>query len=107
MTNVTTFHHTAIAVRDLERFIAFYHEFLGLNADNTPSAKKLLQWRYAGHTPVLHILEPQAGSGEPDQNRYNVAYLALQIENFDFAKQRLEASGIECNENFMASRNSQ
>ena len=106
MTKVITFHHAAIATRDLERSVAFYHDILGLNAGNTPSAKNPLQWMYAGDTPVIHIFEPQAGRGEPDQNRYGVGHLALQIENFNIAKERLEVNRIEFNENFMASTNS-
>ena len=61
---------------------------------------------FAGDTPIVHIFDPRAGVGEPDQNRYGVANLALQIENFDVAKERLEVSSIIFNENFMASQNS-
>ena len=106
MSKVIRCHHGAVASRDLERSVAFYHDTLGLTADETPSAKNPLQWMYAGDTPVIHIFEPRAGSREPDQNRYGVANLALQIENFDVAKERLEVSSIIFNENFMASQNS-
>ena len=102
MTKVIKFHHAAVASRDLERSFAFYYDILGLKAGETPSAKNPLQWMYAGDAPVINIFKPQAGRREPDQNRYGVAHLALQIENFKVAKERLGVDNIEFNEKFMA-----
>ena len=58
---------------------------------------------YACETPIIHIFEPKAWREVHDQSRYGVDHLALQIENFDAAKEWLKANSIEFDEKFMAS----
>ena len=63
-----------------------FHNILGLRVGETSYAKNPLQWMYAGETPVIHIFEPKVRREATDKNRYGVAHLALQIENFEVAK---------------------
>jgi catechol 2,3-dioxygenase-like lactoylglutathione lyase family enzyme len=108
--------HAGFSVRDIERSIAFYRDALGLNLrhrqvqDNPYTAQlvgiagarlRVAQFTLPGGTAsrsghVLELIEYERPRGEAQSianNAIGAAHLALEVEDIDAIRPRLEAAG--------------
>ncbi|PIP02498.1 MAG: glyoxalase [Zetaproteobacteria bacterium CG12_big_fil_rev_8_21_14_0_65_54_13] len=88
--------HIGLLVSDLERAAAFYEQMLGLQRIERPQLNFDGLWYGLDAGQQIHLMlldSPYTGCDKPDHGgRDN--HIAMQVEDFDGIRQRLDAAGI-------------
>ncbi len=93
---VTSFHHASLLVADTARALAFYHDLLGLEVDESrPDLGFPGAWLRIGAVQV-HLLElsnPDPGEDRPEHGGRD-RHLAFRVQGLEALVRRLEAAGV-------------
>ena len=90
---VQAVHHVSVAIRDLERSIAFYSGVLGLSPGPRPNFPVGGAWLDLGSTQVHLVVHPEATYRTNAQIDNNDCHFALRVEDFDAALDHLSQHG--------------
>ncbi|MEN8179783.1 MAG: VOC family protein [Pseudomonadota bacterium] len=93
---MTRLHHVSLIVANTEKSLEFYRDLLGLEVStNRPDLGYPGAWLQLGEAQI-HLLElpnPDPLEQRPEHGGRD-RHLALQVDNFNKLKERLQASGI-------------
>jgi catechol 2,3-dioxygenase-like lactoylglutathione lyase family enzyme len=90
---VQAVHHVSVAIRDLERSIAFYSGVLGLSSGPRPNFPVGGAWLDLGSTQVHLVVHPEATYRTNAQIDNNDCHFALRVDDFDAALEHLNQHG--------------
>ena len=88
MIGIRDYNHIGIVVRDLEKCTWFYGEVLGLKTIPRPPFDFPGHWYQVGPQAQLHLMVYH------EELPQTMRHVALEVEDFDKARQRLEEKGI-------------
>src|ERR1700733_13121405 len=92
---VSAFHHFQVTVSDIEKSRAFYGGFLGLPELKRPEFPFPGAWFQLAHGQELHIVHvPNPIWRAPAAMEIYETHIALRVESFSGALQRLHAAGF-------------
>ncbi len=89
---VKGFNHYAIAVSDVDKSIAFYHDILGLGMLLRPNFDFKGAWLDCGHGIAIHLIE-QNGKITPDSGSRQL-HFAFAVDDLISTKTYLLSKGI-------------
>lgn len=110
---VTSFNHTGLVVRDLEKMVRFYTEDLGLKilleidsvappeGDHTGIAGARRKLVFVGFDDdhrvelVCYIDPPPAGDGHVDSHRYGCMHICFNVADLCQTHKELSAKGVK------------
>jgi len=87
---ITTLHHVALVVDDLEQASEFYRSVLGLKEIPPPSgvSESGIRWFDLGEDRALHLIQDDL------KRQHTRAHFALAVEDVDGWRSRFERLGI-------------
>jgi catechol 2,3-dioxygenase-like lactoylglutathione lyase family enzyme len=88
---VHAMNHFTILTDDVDRTIAFYREFLGLEPGARPDLGFPGAWLYAGGSPILHVV---GGRRREDLRPGVIDHMAFSARGLDAKLAQLEAAGL-------------
>ena len=88
--------HVNIRTTELSKTRAFFTDVLGLTVGWRPDFDFPGAWLYAGEKDVVHLVEVKRAHA-PSQGS-SLDHFAFTIDDFEDARRRLEAAGIEYRE---------
>ena len=93
---IVGFSHVNLRLRpgELDAVRDFYVEVLGLTVGYRPPFQSAGYWLYAGGSPLVHLVEAEAGSGRPADADNAIDHLAFVCSRPGQTKARLEQAGI-------------
>ncbi len=93
--DIDTIDHVNVESDDVDRSAKFYRDVIGLSEGPRPEFDRPGYWMYAGDKPVVHIIatapDNQMLTGSKDAS---ISHFALQIKNYQGARDHLDALGI-------------
>jgi catechol 2,3-dioxygenase-like lactoylglutathione lyase family enzyme len=89
---VNELNHVAIAVADLEKSVAFYHDQLGFSVIARPAFSFPGAWLRLGLRQELHLIADEGRTAGDVTSREG--HFALQVDDLGVVTQRLKAVGI-------------
>jgi glyoxylase I family protein len=98
MLRITSLHHVAVCVTDIERSKRFYGDVLGLKEIPRPAFPFAGAWYELADGRQFHLIvhEPaRALRGTTDIDSRD-GHIALGVEDFDRAVAHLREAGVEC-----------
>ena len=92
--HITTLHHVALPVSDLERSRRFYREVMGLEEIERPAAFDFRGAWFALGDRQLHLIEREGGTVRVDKPvDSRDVHFAVQVDDFDATLVHLRAAG--------------
>lgn len=98
MLHISTLHHVAVCVTDIDRAKRFYSDILRLREVERPAFPFAGAWYELGDGRQLHLIvhdQPRTLRGTRDIDLRD-GHLAFGVEDYDGTVAHLRAAGIEC-----------
>jgi glyoxylase I family protein len=98
MLGMTTLHHVAVCVTDLERSKRFYEDVLGFTAIDRPAFKAPGAWYELPDGSQLHLIVHAAPRTLRGTTAVDIldGHFAIRVADYEQAVAHLRAHGVEC-----------